>query len=239
WNPAPNGAVTALEVSSGTVIVAGSFTTIAGVNRGRGAVIASSGAVGSWNPGADGPIDAFAQIGATLYVGGTLGSLAGLPRSDLGAVNLANAVTDWVPQANNTVHAMVATGSVVWVGGSFTEVAGMPQAHLARLLATTALASTPPIATGSQGLALELRPNPTRGELLVRYTVPVGGHVRIGVYDVMGRRIGPVVDRVVEPGPHESTWDAGRAGADRAPGLYFVRMDAAGQRLSKRFVIVR
>ena len=239
WNPAPNSGVTALQVVSGSVIAAGSFTTIGGVGRGRAAIIASNGAVSAWNPAADGTISDFALAGSGIYMGGGFGSLGGRTRHHLGVVTLSSVVDGWAPEPNNTVNAMVTAGSALWVGGIFTEIGGLPQAHLARLISVAAVDVPPPIATRSQAIALELGPNPTRGALQVRYAVPGGGRVRIGVYDVTGRRIGPLVDRVVEPGPHVITWNGGPPGRDPTPGVYFLRLEAAGRNLTRRFVIVR
>lgn len=174
-----------------------------------------------------------------MYVGGSFSSLGGLPRHHLGAVSLSNVVNNWPPEPNGSVNAMVASGSAVWVGGAFTEIAGMPQTHLARLVPVNTVDVPGPVAGRSSTVALELGPNPTRGALHVRYAVPVAGRVRIAVYDVMGRRVGPAVEQQVQPGEHDLTWHDGAPGGAPAAGLYFVRLDVGGTRLTRRFAIVR
>ncbi len=78
-------------------------------------------------------------------------------------------------------------------------------------------------------------PNPTAGPARVRFAVPESGPVRLAVYDVRGREVAALVDRVVEAGRHEAPLDAGRL----APGVYVVRLEAAGTVLTRRATVVR
>ncbi|HET7225611.1 MAG TPA: T9SS type A sorting domain-containing protein, partial [Candidatus Eisenbacteria bacterium] len=154
-------------------------------------------------------------------------------------LTLSNSVTNWPPEPNNTVNALVTVGNVVWAGGSFTAVAGLPQAHLARLIPVSGVAAPGPAPAASSDIALEIGPNPTHGALHVRYALASAARVRIGVYDVLGRRLGAEIEQLAAPGAHDITW-AGVDGRGHAPaGLYFVRLEAAGRQATRRFVVVR
>ncbi len=90
---------------------------------------------------------------------------------------------------------------------------------------------------GARPLALSSAPNPFQRELQVNFDLPSSTYVRLAVFDLTGRRVATLVEGVLDPGPHSATWEApsligGRAG----PGLYFIRLEAAGRRLSHTVV---
>jgi len=81
---------------------------------------------------------------------------------------------------------------------------------------------------------LELRsasPNPFSAMTTLRYELPAEGRVSIGLYDLAGREIRPLMDRTEEAGSHTLTFDGqdGRGEPLRA-GLYLVRLDFGGER---------
>lgn len=50
-------------------------------------------------------------------------------------------------------------------------------------------------------------PNPFNPETVIGYQVPEGGHVDLGVYNVIGQRVRTLVDTRQEVGVHEVKWD--------------------------------
>jgi hypothetical protein len=64
-------------------------------------------------------------------------------------------------------------------------------------------------------------------------------HVKVTVYDVAGRRVADLVDESMTAGRHPVRWNGDSKNGRVASGVYFVRMDAAGQRFIKRIVLVR
>ncbi len=85
------------------------------------------------------------------------------------------------------------------------------------------------------GLALTVGPNPTRGAVALRYTLPEAGVVRLTVTDVLGRTVAVVAEGVRVAGPHEAMLDA-RA---LAPGFYVVRLEVGGEATTRRVTIAR
>jgi CSLREA domain-containing protein len=80
-----------------------------------------------------------------------------------------------------------------------------------------------PGAGGPTAFALhEVRPNPFASWATLAYDVPERTHVRLVVYDVLGREVAVLVDREREAGRHEAAFD----GHELAPGTYFVRLEA-------------
>ncbi len=85
-----------------------------------------------------------------------------------------------------------------------------------------------------------MRPNPIggRGELV--YGLPRAGRVRLVVYDLQGRRVATVVDRVEAAGWHSATWDGRDAwGRTVASGTYFARLEAARAVETRKIVVAR
>ena len=70
-------------------------------------------------------------------------------------------------------------------------------------------------------------PNPFNPATTIRFGLPEAGHVRLVVYDVMGREVAVLTDELVEAGTYAATWD-GRDAAGRpvASGLYLYRIEA-------------
>jgi len=78
-------------------------------------------------------------------------------------------------------------------------------------------------------------PNPLRSHAALAYVVPAAARVRLSVVDVQGREVERLADGMRAPGRYTAVLDAGRL----APGLYFVRLQAAGAELSRRVVVIR
>ena len=78
-------------------------------------------------------------------------------------------------------------------------------------------------------------PNPFNPATTIAYGIPRTTHVRLRVFDVLGRNVATLVDGIEPPGMHESTLDAARL----ASGVYYYRIEAGTFAESKRMVLVR
>jgi parallel beta-helix repeat protein len=84
-----------------------------------------------------------------------------------------------------------------------------------------------------------MTPNPVGSLGRFMFSVPRASPVRVTVVDVQGRTIATLVDRVCEAGRHQASWDGATEWGRARPGLYFVDLEAAGQRIGRRFVLAR
>jgi hypothetical protein len=83
-------------------------------------------------------------------------------------------------------------------------------------------------------------PNPAVDGTRLRYSLPFASLVRLDVLDVAGRRVAVLARQVEGPGAHSASWDGRDASGSRvSAGLYFVRLEAAGQVLSQRIALDR
>jgi hypothetical protein len=83
------------------------------------------------------------------------------------------------------------------------------------------------------------RPRPGGGADAT-FSLPRRMPVRIAVFAVDGRRVRLLVDDVLEPGEHTAAWDGRDARGDLVTsGVYFLRLETGGERLTSRAVVLR
>jgi photosystem II stability/assembly factor-like uncharacterized protein len=91
------------------------------------------------------------------------------------------------------------------------------------------LADTTTVAVKEPGMqedcSISVYPNPTSGSS--RFTVPSSRleHITVKIYDLQGREVATVLDRVMPAGEHTVMFDAGQL----PPGVYLYRLETAGQ----------
>jgi len=70
---------------------------------------------------------------------------------------------------------------------------------------------------------------------VIEYAQRAGGNVHIAVYDMLGRRMATLEDSYQSVGTHRASWNV----ADSKPGIYFVRVNAAGTTVSRTLLILK
>jgi hypothetical protein len=85
------------------------------------------------------------------------------------------------------------------------------------------------------------RPNPVNGTTTISFAVAQSGTAtRIDLFDVTGRLVRTLVDRTMDAGHHQLTWDGTSAsGVEVGAGLYFYRMVSGNFVETRKLVIVR
>jgi hypothetical protein len=88
--------------------------------------------------------------------------------------------------------------------------------------------------------AVKVIPNPAGRSVSLAYEVAVSGPVLIEVVDVEGSIVRRVRAHHEERGTYSATWDGRNdAGGQVAPGVYYVRLNASGQVVTRKVVLVR
>ncbi len=84
------------------------------------------------------------------------------------------------------------------------------------------------------------RPNPARGPLTLRFTLPREAPVRLTIYDTTGRRVRELASGARPAGEHAIEWDLrGERGHAVDAGIYFVRLDVDGRSLTRKVATLR
>jgi len=82
-------------------------------------------------------------------------------------------------------------------------------------------------------------PNPFNPSTVIPYQLPVAGHVRLEVFNLLGQRLATLVDGERSVGVHTVQWDAtDAAGRAVGAGVYIYRLSSGGVSVSRRMVLV-
>jgi hypothetical protein len=79
------------------------------------------------------------------------------------------------------------------------------------------------------------RPNPVKTATKIRFSCRVSAKVKLAVYDLAGRRVATLADKIYQPGTYEVEWRPGNA----SPGVYLYTLEAVNERLTKAMVVAR
>jgi len=83
-------------------------------------------------------------------------------------------------------------------------------------------------------------PNPFNPETQIRYDLPVSGHVKLTVYNVLGQKTRILVDEIQDAGYKSVIWDGkDEAGQDVASGIYFYKIEATSFEKTKKMVLLK
>jgi hypothetical protein len=80
-------------------------------------------------------------------------------------------------------------------------------------------------------------PNPVRGSATIEYGIPDDRHVRLVVYDMLGRRVATLVDQRQRGGRKTAALDVSAEGI--SSGTYLLRLTAGEQAKTSRITVVR
>jgi hypothetical protein len=78
-------------------------------------------------------------------------------------------------------------------------------------------------------------PNPFNPSTRIRYSLPEPALVTVEVFDITGRHVATLIDRLMPAGEHATNFDAGGLSS----GIYVYRISTSGQTLTRRMTLIR
>lgn len=78
-------------------------------------------------------------------------------------------------------------------------------------------------------------PNPFNSEITIRFDLPKQSPVKLSLYDLQGREVARILDKVLKSGNHRTVFNA----VDLPNGLYFVRMETGSFTSVQRVILLR
>jgi len=83
-------------------------------------------------------------------------------------------------------------------------------------------------------------PNPFNPATTIEFSVPKPGPVRVGIFDIHGKRVATLVDQAMSSGIFRVRWNGkSQSGADVASGVYYAQIQSRGGSGSGRLVMVK
>ncbi len=78
-------------------------------------------------------------------------------------------------------------------------------------------------------------PNPFNPTTTIRFEVPRTEHIRLAVYDLLGREVGVLVNKPMNAGKYEVSFD----GSNVSSGVYVYRFEAGGWAQTKKLILMK
>jgi len=83
-------------------------------------------------------------------------------------------------------------------------------------------------------------PNPFNPDTRIRYSIPEAGRVQVVLYDILGRRVRVLENRMMTAGSHEVVWNSKTAsGSYASSGIYFCRLQAGDRSEVRKMVLLK
>ncbi|NOZ57386.1 MAG: T9SS type A sorting domain-containing protein, partial [Calditrichaeota bacterium] len=120
----------------------------------------------------------------------------------------------------------------VTAGGALTypkvEISAAEQAHILD-------APTEPLK-----MALKAYPNPFNASTRITFSLLQSTRTQVRVYDVRGRLVATLVNANLPAGNHSVVWHSTDQRGNPVPsGIYICRLEAGGERLTRKILLVR
>lgn len=239
WNPEPNSVVQALTVAEGRVFIGGFFSYVAGQpRRALAAIDCATGAVSDWVADADPQVRCLAVADHVLYAGGWFTQVGGEARNGLAAIDTqTGALLSWDPRPDpGVVWALHVGSDALYVGGAFDYLGLELRPGLAAVSLARGTDPEPLPPPGHLLAVAQNAPNPARTSTTIRFGLSAPARVTLAVFDLAGRCMArPIENTPQEAGGHQIELPAGRWPA----GVYYYRLAAAGESVTRKMVVVR
>ena len=78
-------------------------------------------------------------------------------------------------------------------------------------------------------------PNPFNASTTIRYSIPAISEVSIVIYDIAGRKVATLIDKIQPAGYYQTMWNA----IDFPSGIYFYKLTTGEKVLTKEMVLIK
>jgi hypothetical protein len=104
----------------------------------------------------------------------------------------------------------------------------------------TATGAGPKMVASAPAFLAPATPNPFGGVTEAELFLAEAGPATVAVYDVRGRRVATLLDTSLGAGIHRVSWDGrDQNGESLSSGVYFMRLQAAGQTQVRKLALTR
>jgi hypothetical protein len=97
-----------------------------------------------------------------------------------------------------------------------------------------------PESAGSGKLEIQNFPNPFNPETTIKYVIQSDEQVTAQIFDVQGKLVRSLLNDYLSAGTHTIRWDGlSEKGTQVPSGIYFIRLNAGAETVSKRLVLTK
>jgi len=136
---------------------------------------------------------------------------------------------------NFTVNAAWKPGDcylVIFVQGSSKEIYQAAKVHIMQIGAEESAIKYPAM--------LKNEPNPFKDRVTISYNIPITSKTSLEVYDITGKLVKTITNKVETIGHKEAIWDGKDIkGKEMSSGLYFVKLKSGETELTSKVMLLR
>jgi parallel beta-helix repeat protein len=78
-------------------------------------------------------------------------------------------------------------------------------------------------------------PNPFNSVTTITFALPYNAHANVAIYDILGRRVETLADKIMPAGYHRIEWNA----SGKTSGMYFYKIEACGMTAKKKIILLK
>ena len=82
-------------------------------------------------------------------------------------------------------------------------------------------------------------PNPFNPTTKVKYSVPFSSNIKLILYDVLGNKVGQILDGAVDAGVYEATISANDFSFSLSSGIYFLKLETENFQKSIKITLAK
>jgi len=216
-------------------VLQANHTLFTGTGVSNGDLIGASGLNGGGASGWEMDTSISGTAADGVIVGSTLGSDRGAPPNNLKLLargtNSCGYGADMTYYKSNAGGFVFSAGSLSFGGSLVIDDKLQVIVKNALLMANKRITAVGDGPAGPARFSLgRNQPNPFPSGTTIGYSLASTGLVRLAVFDVRGREVARLVDRVETAGAHSARWNGlTHSGEPAAAGLYFYRLEARGE----------
>ena len=135
------------------------------------------------------------------------------------------------------VYALATKGTEIFVGGSFTSAGNKP-AYGFSIYNSATVGVNDQIKFPNEYKLYQNYPNPFNPITKISFQLPVGGHTRLKVYDILGKEIATLVDEYKNAGSYEVEFNAGQT-TNLSSGVYFYKLHSGNNVQIKKMILIK